>query len=70
MDEKKIAQKVAELELFKIAEKSEKQKKYQEYFNKMLKKYKVKSPDELPKDKKDDFFNEVDEGYDAENETD
>jgi len=39
---------------------------YQKYFNKKLKKYDVDSPADLPDDKKDDFFEEVDAGWDAE----
>ncbi|BBI90474.1 hypothetical protein HYO65_gp082 [Tenacibaculum phage PTm1] len=35
-------------------------KEYKAFFAKKLKKYGVKSPDELPADKKDDFFDEID----------
>ena len=48
---------------------TEKQKKYREYFEKKLKKYKVDSPDELG-DKKKQFFNEVDKDREADNEED
>lgn len=38
---------------------------YRKYFDKMLKKWKVKSPAEIPDDKKDDFFEEVDKGWNS-----
>ena len=41
---------------------------YQEYFKKMLQKHGYDSPADIPDDKKDDFFNAVDTGYDAKNE--
>ena len=44
-------------------------KEYREYFNKMLKKWKVKSPSEIPDDKKDDFFEEVDKGWNSADES-
>ena len=34
----------------------------------MLKKWNVSSPDDIPADKKDDFFKAVDKGYKAKNE--
>ena len=43
---------------------------YQEYFNKMLKKYGVSSPDELSDADKKKFFDEVDKGWKAKKETD
>lgn len=43
---------------------------YQKYFNKKLKEYDVDSPADLADDKKDDFFEEVDDGWDAEEESD
>ena len=43
---------------------------YQKFFNSMLKKYGVKSPAELPADKKDDFFDAVDKGWKGDNESD
>ena len=50
---------------------SDKQKKYQAFFQKALKKFNVKSPAELPKEKRKEFFDYVDKNYDAgENETD
>ena len=57
---------------FKEMLKEEKDDKeaYQKYFNKILKKYGVSSPDELPQDKKDDFFDEVDKGWKADKESD
>ena len=52
-------------------EESEKQKKYQAFFQKALKKFGVKSPGELDDNKKKEFFNYVDKNYDAgEGETD
>jgi len=43
---------------------------YDDYFKKKLKKYGVKSPASLSKDDKKKFYDEVDAGWDAENETD
>ena len=51
-------------------EQSDKQKKYQAFFNKALKKFGVKSPDELEGDKKKEFFDYVDKNYEADKETD
>lgn len=51
-------------------EESEKQKKYQAFFTKALKKFGVKSPDELEGDKKKEFFDYVDKNYEADKETD
>ena len=51
-------------------EESEKQKKYQAFFNKALKKFGVKSPSELDDEKKKEFFDYVDANYEADNETD
>ena len=56
MDESRIAERV----LGKIAGRG---KEYQEYFDKLLKKWDVTSPADIPEDKKDDFFNEVDAGW-------
>jgi hypothetical protein len=52
------------------AELSPKQKKYQAFFAKALKKFGVKSPQELEGDKKKEFFDYVDKNWEAENETD
>ena len=41
---------------------------YKKYFNSMLKKWNVSSPDDIPADKEDDFFKAVDKGYKAKNE--
>ena len=49
-------------------EESEKQRKYQAFFNKALKKYGVKSPSELEGDKKKEFFDYVDANYEADDE--
>lgn len=44
--------------------------KYKAFFNKALKKFGVKSPGELEGDKKKEFFDYVDAGYEADNEED
>jgi len=49
---------------------SAKQKKYRAFFDKALKKFGVKSPDELEGDKKKEFFDYVDANYEADNEAD
>ena len=49
---------------------SAKQKKYQAFFNKALKKFGVKSPNELEGDKKKEFFDYVDKNYEADKESD
>lgn len=51
-------------------EESDKQKKYQAFFQKALKKFGVNSPQELEKDKRAEFFDYVDANYEADNETD
>jgi hypothetical protein len=43
-------------------------KEYDEFFTKMLKKWKIKSYKDLPKDKQDDFFNEVDRKWNSKKE--
>lgn len=43
---------------------------YKKYFNMMLKKWGVKSPAELPPDKKKKFFDAVDKGWKAKKESD
>jgi hypothetical protein len=45
-------------------------KEYDAFFNKMLKKYKVKSYKDLPKNKQKTFFDEVDKKWEAKKETD
>jgi len=45
-------------------------KAYQAFFNKMLKKYGVKSQDELSADKKKSFYDEIDKGWKGDNESD
>lgn len=54
----------------KIKEESDKQKKYQAFFQKALKKFGVDSPQDLEKDKRAEFFDYVDANYEADNETD
>lgn len=51
-----------------VDEESEKQKKYQAFFNKALKKFGVDSPAELEGDKKKEFFDYVDKNYEADDE--
>ena len=51
-------------------EESDKQKKYQAFFKKALVKFGVKSPSELEKDKRAEFFDYVDANYEADNEED
>lgn len=41
---------------------------YREYFKSMLKNWNIKSPTELPEDKRKKFFNAVDKGWKAEKE--
>lgn len=41
---------------------------YQKFFNKAMKKFGIKSPQELDSSKKKDFFNYIDKNYDAKNE--
>jgi len=53
-----------------VEEASEKQKKYQAFFQKALKKFGAKSPAELDKEKRKEFFNYVDKNYEGENEAD
>jgi len=45
-----------------------KEETYKEYFARMLAKYKVKSPSELSDEDKKKFFDEVDAGWDGEDE--
>tara|TARA_R100000541_G_scaffold8519_2_gene16099 strand:+ start:2063 stop:2590 length:528 start_codon:yes stop_codon:yes gene_type:complete len=52
------------------AEQSAKQKKYQAFFQKALKKFGAKSPAELEGDKKKEFFDYVDANYEADSEED
>ena len=49
---------------------SAKQKKYQAFFDKALKKFGVKSPSELEGDKKKEFFDYIDKNYEADKEED
>lgn len=64
----KVAETAPEVE---VDELSDKQKKYQEFFTKALKRFKVKSPAELDKEGRKKFFDYVDKNYDAgENEED
>ena len=62
--------KEAKVEEEETPEETEKQKKYQAFFNKALKKFGVKSPSELDKEKKKEFFDYIDANYEGENESD
>ena len=53
-----------------VSEKSEKQKKYQEFFKKKLKEHDVKSPAELDEAEKKKFFDEIDKEWKGEDESD
>ena len=61
---------LAEKSLPKAEELSDKQKKYQAFFTKALKKFGVDSPAELDDKKKKEFFDYVDKNYEADNEED
>ena len=50
-------------------EESDKQKKYQAFFQKALKKFGVDSPAELEGDKKKEFFDYIDKNYEATDES-
>ena len=43
-------------------------KEYDEFFTKMLKKWKIKSYKDLPKNKQDDFFNDVEKRWNSKKE--
>jgi len=43
-------------------------KEYDNFFKGMLKKWKIKSYKDLPKNKQDDFFNDVDKGWNSKKE--
>lgn len=51
-----------------LNEESDKQKAYQEFFDKLLKKYGVESPEDLSDEDKKKFFDEVDAGWKGEDE--
>jgi len=51
-----------------VNEKSEKQKEYQAFFKKTLKKYDVDSSAELSDEKKKRFFDEIESGWKGEGE--
>jgi hypothetical protein len=56
------------IELFLNEEGKGDKEEYQKYFQKMLKKYGVKSPEELDDKDKKKFYDEVDKGWKADNE--
>ena len=62
MDQLKIAESVTS----KVAGRGE---EYRKYFEKKLKKWNVSSPSEIADDKKDDFFEEVDKGWNSADES-
>ncbi|QAU04526.1 DNA ligase 1 [Vibrio phage Va1] len=53
-----------------LNEKMDDKKAYQMYFDKMLKKYNVESPEDLSDEDKKKFFDEVDKGWKADKESD
>lgn len=61
MDEFKIAERV----LSRVAGRDE---EYEKYFEEKLEKWNVSSPADIPEDKKDEFFEEVDSGWQGEGE--
>jgi len=50
-------------ELLIDEEQSKLKGEYEKYFNEILAKYNVKSPSQIPDEKKDDFFDEVNNGW-------
>lgn len=56
------------LESYATQLRKEEDSDYQKYFKAMLKKHGYESPADIPDDKKDDFFNAVDRGWEAEDE--
>ena len=67
-----IAEKALEVETEaeEIVETEVESDEYKAYFAKMLKKFKVENPSELEGDEKKKFFDAVDAGWEAEEETD
>ena len=53
-----------------IREASGDKEAYQKFFNGLLKKFGVKSPSELEGDKKKEFYNAIDSGWEGDNEED
>lgn len=56
--------------IFDLNESMDDKKAYQMYFDKMLKKYGVESPEDLSDEDKKKFFDEVDKGWKADKESD
>ena len=54
----------------KLLEKTGDKKEYEAFLKKMLKKYKVKSINDLKGDQKKKFFDEIDAGWKGDNEAD
>lgn len=63
MDERRIAERVANTVIAKTTE-------YQEFFKKKLKEHGVSNPSELKGDAKKKFFDDVDKNWDAKEESD
>jgi hypothetical protein len=62
---KKFSEWVDAVREAELAEKSELQKSYQEYFQNKLDKFGVKSPADLSDEKKKEFFNEISKEWEA-----
>ena len=61
---------IRQLEIVGAGTPTPEQKRYQDFFMKTLKGFGVDSPDDLDENKKTEFYNKIDDGWDAENETD
>ena len=74
MDKQKVAAQLVKLAKALMASEEEvktaSKEEYMKYFQKKLDKYNVSSPSELDAETKKKFFDEVDAGYEAENEAD
>ena len=66
LDERDIATRIANDIIAKSGGKAE----YKKFFDGKLKKYNVSSPSELSDDQKKKFYDEIDKGWEADNETD
>lgn len=62
--------KLSELVKRTAAAKSGDKAAYQKFFNEKMKKWDIKSPDELSAEDKKKFFNEVDKGWKGKSESD
>ncbi len=75
--QQKVAEKLAEKKYFKkldqakgITEASGGKEAYQKFYKETLKKFGVDSPSKLSDEKKKKFFDAIDSGWEADNETD